>query len=129
MSAWRICLTKISEKKHLSLNNYLNQIHCPLAAFTTLQHLGLSYTPTANLTRLQELVGAFRPELSPNTQNRPFEKNGSCIQIQDTTKHRLTSQDHGELHNFCSEIKLLITNISNNKPACSILIGDFNAEC
>ena len=39
------------------------------------------------------------------------------------------SQDHDELNNFCSELNLCLTNINNNQPACSILIGDFNAKC
>ena len=39
------------------------------------------------------------------------------------------SQSHDELESFCSELNLLLTNINNNQPACSILISDFNAKC
>ena len=42
---------------------------------------------------------------------RAFAKNGGCIQILDTTLHRSPSKDHDEFHNFCSELKLLVTNI------------------
>ena len=42
---------------------------------------------------------------------------------------RSPSQSHNEFENFCSELNLLLTNINNNQPACSILIGDFNAKC
>ena len=45
-----------------------------------------------------------------------------------TCFYRSPSQSHDELENFCSELNLLLTNI-NNKPACSIRIGDFNAKC
>ena len=38
------------------------------------------------------------------------------------------SQDHDKLNNFCSELNLCLTNINNNQPACSVLIGDFNAK-
>ena len=41
----------------------------------------------------------------------------------------LPSQSHDEFENSCSELNLLLTNINNNQPACSILIGDFNAKC
>ena len=43
--------------------------------------------------------------------------------------YRSTSQSHDKLENFRSELNLLLTNINNNQPACSILIGDFNTKC
>ena len=43
--------------------------------------------------------------------------------------YRLPSQSHDKLENFCSELNLLLTNINNNQPTCSILISDFNAKC
>ena len=43
--------------------------------------------------------------------------------------YRSPSQSHDELENVCSELNLLPTNINNSQPACSILIGDFNAKC
>ena len=46
-----------------------------------------------------------------------------------TCFYRSPSQSHDELENFCSELNLLLTNINNNQPTCSILIGDFNAKC
>ena len=42
---------------------------------------------------------------------------------------RSPSQSHDEFGNFCSELNLLLTSINNNQPACSILIGDFDAKC
>ena len=46
-----------------------------------------------------------------------------------TCFYRSPSQSHDELENFCSKLNLLLTNINNNRPACSILMGDFNAKC
>ena len=46
-----------------------------------------------------------------------------------TCFYRSPSQSHDELENFCSELNLLLTNINNNQPACSILTADFNVEC
>ena len=46
-----------------------------------------------------------------------------------TCFYRSPSQSHDEFENFCSELNLLLTNINNNETACSVLIGDFNAEC
>ena len=42
-----------------------------------------------------------------------------------TCFYRSPSQDHNDFGNFCSELN---TNINNNQLACSILIGDFNAN-
>ena len=103
-------LEKIPKEKHIRLSNYFNQIQGPLASLTTIQHFGFPQTPTANATCLQELIGHFRPRLSPDAQNSAFAKNGGCIQILDTILYRSPSQDHDEPHNFCSELKLLVTN-------------------
>ena len=46
-----------------------------------------------------------------------------------TCFYRSPSQSHAEFENYYSELNLLLTNINNNLPACSIVIGDFNAEC
>ena len=43
--------------------------------------------------------------------------------------YRSQSQSHDEFENFCSELNLLLININNNQPDCSILIGDFNEKC
>ena len=43
--------------------------------------------------------------------------------------YRSPSQSHDEFENFCSELNLLLININNNQPDCSILIGDFNEKC
>ena len=43
-----ICLSEISEKKHLKLRDYLNQIQGPLAALNALQRFAL---PCALATR------------------------------------------------------------------------------
>ena len=84
MSTWCICLTEILEEKHLSLSDYLNQIHGPLATLSALQRFGFFWTPAAKAIRLQELAGRYRPRLSSVAQNRASTKNGSCIQILDT---------------------------------------------
>ena len=48
-----------------------------------LQHFDFPWTPAAKTTRLQKLVGCFRPRLSPDAQNRAFAKHKSCTQILD----------------------------------------------
>ena len=53
-------------------------------------------------------------------------KNETCFF---TCSDRSPSQDVGELDNFCSEIKFIVTNISNNQTACSIFIDNFNVKC
>ena len=50
-----------------------------------LKRFGLFWTPAANAARLRELAEFFRPRLPSDAQNRAFAKNGSCIQILDTT--------------------------------------------
>ena len=42
---------------------------------------------------------------------------------------RSQSQSHKELESFCSSLDSLLSNINNQHPACSIVIGDFNAKC
>ena len=53
-------------------------------------------------------------------------KNETCFF---TWTYRSQSQTRDEFKNFSSEQNLLLTNINNNQPACSILIGDFDAKC
>ena len=53
-------------------------------------------------------------------------KNETCFF---TWAYRSQSQTRDEFKNFSSEQNLLLTNINNNQPACSILIGDFDAKC
>ena len=43
--------------------------------------------------------------------------------------YRSPSQSHDEFENFCSELNLLLTSRNNNQPACSVLLGEFNAKC
>ena len=43
-----------------------------------------------------------------------FAKNESCTQILDMTLHMSPSQDHDELHNFCSGLKRLFLFFSSN---------------
>ena len=45
-----------------------------------------------------------------------------------TCLYRSPSQSHEELDTFCSNLDPLLSNINNNHPNCSILIGDFNAK-
>ena len=48
VSTWHMCLSEISEKKHLKLRDYLNQIQGPLAALNALQRFAF---PCALATR------------------------------------------------------------------------------
>ena len=45
-----------------------------------------------------------------------------------TCLYRSPNQNHEELENFISNLDLLLSNINDNHPTCSILIGDFNAK-
>ena len=42
---------------------------------------------------------------------------------------RFPSQNHEELESFCFCLDLLLANINDQQPACSIVIEDFNARC
>ena len=42
---------------------------------------------------------------------------------------RSPSQRHDELERFCANFDLLLSNISDLHPTCSIVLGDFNAKC
>ena len=89
-STLHVCLIEISQEKHLKLSDYLNQTHLNqghLATLSALQCFGFFWTSAAKTTSLQEFTGCFRTTLSPDTQNRIFAKNGSCIQLLDTTLH------------------------------------------
>ena len=45
-----------------------------------------------------------------------------------TCLYRSPSQSYEELDTFSSNLDLLLSNINNNHPNCSILIGEFNAK-
>ena len=45
-----------------------------------------------------------------------------------TCLYRSPSQSHEELESFCSNLDLLLSNINDQHPACSIIMGDFNAK-
>ena len=42
--------------------------------------------------------------------------------------YRSPSQNHEELEDFSSNLDLLLSNINDNHPTCSVRIGDFNAK-
>ena len=42
---------------------------------------------------------------------------------------RSPSQSHDELERFCTNFDLLLSNINNLHPTCSVVLGDFNAKC
>ena len=46
-----------------------------------------------------------------------------------TCFYRSQSQSHEELESFCSNLDFLLFNRNDQHPACSIVIGDFNAKC
>ena len=72
-------------RKTSQIDDYLNQIKGPLATLRALQRFGFFWTPAAEAICLEEFAGSFRLRLSPDAQNKVFTKNGSCIQILDTT--------------------------------------------
>ena len=39
------------------------------------------------------------------------------------------SQNHDEFEDFCTKFYLLMSNINNEFPLCSIIIGDFDSRC
>ena len=43
--------------------------------------------------------------------------------------YRSPSQNHDELERFCTNFDLLLSNINNLLPTCSIDLGDFNTKC
>ena len=43
--------------------------------------------------------------------------------------YRSPSQRHDELERFCANFDLLLCNISDLHPTCSVVLGDFNAKC
>ena len=45
-----------------------------------------------------------------------------------TCFYRSPNQNHEELENLNSNLDLLLSNINNNHPTCSILRGNFNAK-
>ena len=46
-----------------------------------------------------------------------------------TCLYRSPSQSHEELESFCAILDSLLSNINDQHRACSIVIGDFNANC
>ena len=45
-----------------------------------------------------------------------------------TCLYRSPNQNHEELENFSFNLDLLLSNINDNHPTCSILTGDFHAK-
>ena len=46
-----------------------------------------------------------------------------------TCNYHSPSQSHDEFENFCINFDLLLNNINDEFPICSIVRGDFNARC
>ena len=46
-----------------------------------------------------------------------------------TCLYRSPSQSHEDLESFCYSLDSLLSNINNQHPACSIVIGDFSVKC
>ena len=46
-----------------------------------------------------------------------------------TCLYRSPSQSHDELERFCANFDLLLSNINDLHPTCSIVLGDCNAKC
>ena len=75
------------------------------------------YLPLIARNDISCMQGCLVTELSMNNEKSFFR----CL-------YRSPSQSHEELDTFCSNLDLLLSNINNNHPNCSILIGDFNAK-
>ena len=75
------------------------------------------YLPLIARNDISYMQGCLVTELSMNNEKCFF----TCL-------YRSPSQSHEELDTFCSNLDLLLSNINNNYPNCSILIGDFNAK-
>ena len=46
-----------------------------------------------------------------------------------TCLYRSSSQNHDEIEHFCTNFDLLLSNVNNFYPTCSIVLCDFNAKC
>ena len=46
-----------------------------------------------------------------------------------TCLYRSPSQSHDELEHFCADFDLLLSNINDLHPTCSIVLSDFNGKC
>ena len=53
-------------------------------------------------------------------------QNGKCFL---TCIYRSLSQNQNEFKNFCTNFDILLNNINDELPLCSIVTGDFNARC
>ena len=46
-----------------------------------------------------------------------------------TCLYRSSSQNHDEIEHFCTNFDLVLSNVNNFYPTCSIVSCDFNAKC
>ena len=46
-----------------------------------------------------------------------------------TCVYRFPSQNHDKFEDFCTKFDLLMRNINNEFPLCSVITDDFNAQC
>ena len=74
--------------------------------------------PLINRSDLSNMKECLVTEINVNNEKCFF----TCL-------YRSPSQSHEELESFCSSLDFLLSNINDQHPACSIVIGDFNAKC
>ena len=69
----------------------------------------------SDLSNIKECLGT---EVNVNNEKCFF----TCL-------YRSPGHSHEELESFCSSLDSLLSNRNDQHPACSIVIGDFNATC
>ena len=74
--------------------------------------------PLINRSDLSNMKECLVTEINVNNEKCFFR----CL-------YRSPSQSHEELESFCSSLDFLLFNINDQHPACSTVIGDFNAKC
>ena len=74
--------------------------------------------PLIRQSDLSNMKECFLTEINVNNEKCFF----TCL-------YRSQSQSHEELERFCSSLDSLLSNINDQHPACSIVIGDFNTRC
>ena len=46
-----------------------------------------------------------------------------------TCLYRSPSQNCDQCSDFCKDCSILLNNINDQRPSCSVIVGDFNAKC
>ena len=46
-----------------------------------------------------------------------------------TCLYRSPSQNCDQFSNFCKDFSVLLKNINDHRPSCSVIVGNFNVKC